>query len=517
MVAGNQPGDANPFGHTWQAMLKICFITSELAPLAKVGGLADVSQALPLALAELGHDVRVIVPYYREFQTAPDHNFIRTGPFIELKFGSHPYSFQVLEGEFPSRDHSRQTPQLHLVDCPELFDRPAIYGDSEEEHLRFLMLSRGAIEICQRMKWAPDIFHVNDWQTAMLPLLLKTVYGWDRLFDASRSVLTIHNIGHQGVFPADILEDLNLGPAETLLHQQDLSEGRINFLKTGLLYSDLLTAVSPTYAREIQTADYGMGLEQLLSARRSLLQGIVNGIDTDVWNPATDELITARFSVADRSGKRQNKTCLLETMGLEPNPGAPVVGIVSRLTHQKGFETLYESMPILLSENDLRLVVLGSGETQYIDFFEQLKRQFSDKVAFHEGFDNRLAHQIEAGSDIFLMPSRYEPCGLNQMYSQTYGTIPVVRNTGGLADTVIQYDESTGRGTGILFDEFTNQGVLWGVRRALQLYQDPDQWYQIVSNAMMQDFSWNRSARQYAELFERLSQLSPTEPAAKTT
>ena len=489
-------------------MLKICFVTSELAPLAKVGGLADVSQALPLALAKLGHDVRVIVPYYRDFQTAAEQNYIRHASFIKLEFGRHSYSFQALESEFPGREEKSQRPQLHLVDCPELFDRPTIYGDSNEEHLRFLMLSRSAIEICQRMQWSPDIFHVNDWQTAMLPLYLKTVYGWDRLFDSSRTVLTIHNIGHQGIFSTDILNDLNLGGAETLLHQQDLVEGKINFLKTGLLYSDVLTAVSPTYAREIQTADYGMGLEHVLAARSSLLQGIVNGIDTDVWNPATDELITAQFSAADRSGKTHNKASLLETMGLEPNPAAPVLGIVSRLTYQKGFETLYEALPILLAENDLRLIVLGSGEKQYVDFFSELQRQFSDKVAFREGFDDRLAHQIEAGSDIFLMPSRYEPCGLNQMYSQAYGTIPVVRNTGGLADTVEQYDKTTGQGTGILFDDFTSQGVLWGVRRALQLYTDPEHWDQIVRNAMSQDFSWNRSALQYAGLFERLSQLS---------
>ncbi|MDG2185415.1 MAG: glycogen synthase GlgA [Mariniblastus sp.] len=489
-------------------MLKICFVTSELAPLAKVGGLADVSQALPAALAQLGHDVRVILPRYRELKTDSDRQFVNLDNTIALEFGSRAHSFQILETDFPDKDPSSQAPRLFLVDCPELFDRTGIYGNQADEHLRFLMLSRGAIEICQRLKWAPDIFHVNDWQTAMLPLLLKTVYGWDSLFHSTRSVLTIHNIGHQGIFPTDVLEDLNLGDAETLLHQQDLSEGHINFLKTGLLYSDLLTAVSPTYAKEIQTSEYGMGLEHLLSARRSVLHGIVNGIDTEVWNPSTDNLIPAQFSAADRSGKQHNKFSLLETMGLEPNHSAPVIGIVSRLTAQKGFETLYESMPILLSENDVRLVVLGSGQPEYTRFFQTLQTQFSDKMAFHDGFDNQLAHLIEAGSDIFLMPSRYEPCGLNQMYSQNYGTIPVVRNTGGLADTVSQYDETTGQGTGILFDDFTNQGVLWAVRRALELYQDPEQWYQLVSNAMFQDFSWNKSAQQYAQIFERLSNLS---------
>ena len=492
-------------------MLKICFVTAELSPLAKVGGLADVSQALPLALSKLGHEVRVILPYYREFQNAPDRHFVKTSPTMELSFGNQPYSFQILETEFPDKDAADNSPQLYLVDCPDLFDRPEIYGNSQEEHLRFLMLTRGAIEICQHLRWAPDIFHINDWQTAMLPLLLKTLYGWDRLFDSSRSVLTIHNIGHQGVFPAETLSDLNLGDAESLVHQQDLSNGQINFLKMGLMYSDILTAVSPTYAKEIQTSEYGMGLEHLLAARRSVLFGIVNGIDTNVWNPSTDPLIAAKYSADDRTGKQKNKAYLMKTMGLEPNLSAPTIGIVSRLTAQKGFETLFESIPILLAENDLRLVVLGSGQPEYVRFFQTLQTQFADKVAFHEGFDNKLAHLIEAGSDIFLMPSRYEPCGLNQMYSQTYGTIPIVRNTGGLADTVTQFNEKTGQGTGIIFDDFNNQGVLWAVRRALSLYRDPDKWNLLVGNAMLQDFSWNQSAKQYASLFEQVARLATSE------
>ena len=489
-------------------MLKICFVTPELAPLAKVGGLADVSQSLPAALSELGHDVRVILPRYRDLNPEAGQSFTKINSTVELEFGESVQRFEIFETEYPGGNEASKSPRLYMIDCPELYHRPGIYGNAPDEHLRFLMLSRGAIEICQRLQWAPNIFHINDWQTAILPLLLKTVYGWDSLFQASRTVLTIHNIGHQGIFPPAILESLNLGAAETLLPRQDATDPSINFLKAGVLYADLLTAVSPTYAREIQTDEYGMGLQYLLAARRNALFGIVNGIDTNVWNPATDSLIPASFNTADRSGKTQNKTALLTTMGLASEPTAPVIGIVSRLTSQKGFETLYESMPILLSENDIRLVVLGDGQPEYVRFFETLREKFPNQVAFQNGFDNQLAHLIEAGSDIFMMPSLYEPCGLNQMYSQNYGTIPIVRKTGGLADTVTMYDPTTGQGTGIVFEEFSNEAVLKSVREAIAIFHQPKHWEQMVTNAMQQDFSWNKSARQYAAIFEQLTQLA---------
>ncbi|MCH2177735.1 MAG: glycogen synthase [Mariniblastus sp.] len=489
-------------------MLKICFVTPELAPLAKVGGLADVSQSLPAALAELGHDVRVILPRYRDLHQERGRTFTKIDNNVELKFGESIHTFNIFETEYPRTKRECRAPRLYLIDCPELYDRPEIYGDAPDEHLRFLLLSQGAIEICQRLQWAPNVFHINDWVTAILPLLLKTVYGWDNLFRASRTVLTIHNIGHQGIFPPEILESLNLGAAATLLARQGASDPSINLLKTGVLYSDLMTAVSPTYAREIQTDEYGMGLQHLLRARRDSLFGIVNGIDTNAWNPATDSLIPARFNADDPSGKKCNRSVLLETLGLSPSPTAPVIGVVSRLTHQKGFETLYDSMPILLSENDIRLAVLGNGQPEYLEFFENLEAKFPDQVAFENSFDNKLAHLVEAGSDIFLMPSLYEPCGLNQMYSQIYGTIPIVRKTGGLADTVTMYDPASGKGTGIVFEAFSNKAVLKAIRQAIAWFHQPEHWNQMITNAMRRDFSWNKSARQYAAIFQQLTNLA---------
>ncbi|TPW10515.1 MAG: starch synthase [bacterium] len=376
--------------------------------------------------------------------------------------------------------------------------RPGTYTSDPDEHRRFLLLGRAAIESMQRLRIAPDIVHVHDWATAIVPLYLKTMYAWDQLFARTKTVLTIHNIGYQGTFGTEILKDLN--PIGThYFDGEDLRNGRVNLLKTGLVHAHELTTVSPTYAREIQTPEYGYGLDGLLRMRSGELTGILNGVDYSLWNPATDKHLAA-----DLSGKAVNKAALLNAVGLAPAAQAPVLGIVSRLAHQKGLDLLFDPLPTLLNRRDFRFVLLGSGEPKYEEYFGNLVSRYPGRVAFYSGHQEKLAHLIEAGADMFVMPSRYEPCGLNQMYSLKYGTIPVVRKTGGLADTVEMYNPSTGRGNGVVFDHFTAEGLQWGLEAAMNLYQQPMHWRQMMLNGMSADFSWGVEGARYVALYRRL-------------
>jgi starch synthase len=480
--------------------LKVLFVTAEAAPFAKTGGLADVSFSLPLALAALGHDVRVILPLYPRIREQAEGLAPLEGPGrIVIPSARHAFECGTFHAKFPGT-----TLDAFFIDCPALFDRGAIYTEDTDEHLRFTVLTRAAIELAQRWQWAPDIAHAHDWHTALLPLYLRTTYAWDRLFERTKSLLTIHNLGHQGVFSAHVLADLGLGEGSKLLHQEDLKAGRINFLKTGLLHADKLSTVSPTYASEIQTPAFGFGLDELLRARRTDLHGILNGIDTDAWNPRTDPHLIARYSEKSLYRKEKNKQALLESVGLPYEKGVPVLGIVSRLSHQKGIELLEGALPRLLAERDVRFVALGSGEPRYEGFLEGLSHAFPGKARLWRGFNERLAHLIEAGSDMFLMPSLYEPCGLNQMYSQRYGTPPVARKTGGLADTIEHFDRATGRGTGFLFEHFTATGLEWAIGAALEAYADPKAWGQVVRNGMAAEFGWEIEAPRYVELYQSM-------------
>jgi len=481
--------------------LKIAFVTSELAPFAKTGGLADVSAALPRELHRLGHDVRLFLPLYpRVRDNARDIHVDDHLRDIPIAMGPAHYRFGVATAPLPDSDL-----RVILVDCPALFGRPGIYTNDADEPLRFLLLQRAAIEICQRMGWGPDLFHVNDWQAALIPLLLRTRYRWDRLFGHSRTLLTIHNLGYQGTFPKDLLAYLDMGDDARLLHQDDLAEGRISFLKHGILYADLLTTVSPTYAREIQTEGYGFGVHDLLRSRRADLLGILNGVDYSEWSPQTDKFLPQRYSERSLFRKEKNKIALHEHLGLEYDRDAPIAGIVSRLSYQKGFDLLFETVPALVTRSGMRLAVLGSGEPQYEEFFAGLQSRFPGRVCFWRGFNDELAHLIEGGSDLFLMPSRYEPCGLNQMYSLKYGTAPVVRNTGGLADTVEPWNPATGEGTGFVFDHFTAEGFLWAVSRAIESWRDRKGWQTLIRNGMRKDFSWERQTVAYLEAYARLT------------
>jgi starch synthase len=446
--------------------------------------------------------VRVVTPLYGSIDRKKAA-FREPAPHLRdvpVRFGGRTYAFSLPTAVLPGTQLS-----IHFVDCPALYDREGLYTRDPDEHLRFALLSRAAIEGCQRMQWRPDIIHCHDWHASLTPLYLKTLYAWDALFHNTRTVLTIHNIGYQGLFTASIVPDLGLAESAHLFHNEDLRAGRVNYLKTGILYADVLTTVSRTYALEIQTEEFGAGLQDLLRARRDTLFGIVNGVDYSEWSPASDPHIPHPYGPKNLAAKARNTKVLLEKLGLAPAGLAPVLGVISRLTMQKGFELFYDTMPDLLSRRDARLAVLGTGEARLEEFFQRLQSSFPLRVCFYQGFSNELAHLIEAGSDMFLMPSRYEPCGLNQLYSLKYGTVPVVRKTGGLADTVEPFDPSTGRGTGFVFEHFTQDGLRRALNAAFEIWPDRKTWKQLMLNGMSQDWSWDAQGRHYVNLYARLA------------
>ena len=422
--------------------LRLALATSELTPFAKTGGLADVLLGLGRWLGRAkaddgaGHDVRVFVPYYRRIADSDAKvEPLRGAEAIDVRFPDRTIRFGIKLGRLPQSDVA-----VYFVDCPELYFRDGIYTDDGDEALRFALLSRAVLETCQRLQWAPDVIHCNDWHTALLPLYLRTVYTWDKLFAQTKTLLTIHNIGYQGYYPESQLDTLGLGDQRAHVHHGDLKDKKFSFLKTGVLHATKLSTVSITYAKEIQTDEFGMGMQELLRTRSADLVGIVNGVDYGEWDPASDPQIPHHYSADDLSGKAKMKAALLQRFQLPHDARAPTFGVVSRLTSQKGFELFADSIPVFLQREDMRLCVLGSGESKHEQYFQWLRDTWPDKVGIFRGFQEELAHWIEAGSDVFLMPSRFEPCGLNQMYSLRYGTPPIVRRTGGLADTVTAWD-----------------------------------------------------------------------------
>ena len=480
--------------------LKLCILSSEIMPYAKTGGLADVAGALIKELGQLGHEVRAFMPLYASVRRAhPDLQAVAGIDGVPLQIGATEYRFSLRTARFPGSGAA-----IYFIDCPALYDRSNFYTADIDEHRRFLLFTRAALESCRQMKFAPDIFHCNDWHTAFLPLYLKTLYGADAVLGRAQTVLTIHNIGYQGLMPAAALADLGIPAVQERLDAVDLAGGVINSLKVGIKYADLVTTVSPTYAREICEGPLGMGMQATLLARPDRVVGILNGVDYKDWDPRHDPYLTAHFSPEDLRGKRTNKELLIAANPLDRAPARPLIGMVTRLAEQKGIDLLFESMPSLLQARDFALVVLGSGDPRYVAFFEGLEAQFPGRVAFRSGYDESLAHLIEAGSDIFLMPSRYEPCGLNQMYSLRYGTIPIVRHTGGLADSVKHFDPQSGIGTGCVFNDFDAPAARWAIGTTLDWYALPG-WRQLMRNAMAEDFSWSRQIMQYDSLYRSLS------------
>ncbi|HVY23632.1 MAG TPA: glycogen synthase [Steroidobacteraceae bacterium] len=476
--------------------MKITFVASEITPFAKTGGLADVAAALPRALHALGHEVRLFMPFYASI--AGKHYNIKPVDSIQhvgLLLGQHHYEFSLLSTRLPD-----STLDVFLVDCPALYSRAALYTYDADEHRRFLLLQRAVLESCQRMQFAPDIIHCNDWHTALLPLMIRTSYGWDRLFQRTHSVFSIHNIGYQGQFGAHTLGDIGIGDIVAHMHSPDLAAGHINWMREGIRHAHSVCTVSPTYAKEICTPEGGYGMDNSLRERTRGVTGILNGVDYDSWNPETDDLLPAQYGMHSMQGKQQCKQALLARGDLHIDINTPVIGLVSRLAVQKGIDILMPSLPQLLTTRDFALCVLGSGEAQYVEFFRGLAAQFPDRVYFVHGYDEPLAHLIEAGSDMFLMPSLYEPCGLNQMYSLKYGTVPIVRKTGGLADSVQLWDGESG--TGIVFDHYDAPAVIWAVNTALDLFKDKSTWHHIVRNGMAANFSWEKQAKEYVGLYE---------------
>jgi starch synthase len=481
--------------------VRICFLSAEYSPFAKTGGLGDVAAALTRQLARRGHDVRTFIPLHGQMDLrGADLHPVHFLQDLAIRVGRHEFRYGVQTARVPGSGL-----WVYLVDCPALFDRPRIYSDAHDEHVRYLMLTRAAFECCQRMAFAPQVVHANDWHTAFAPLLLRTAYAWDTgIFGGAKSVFTIHNIGYQGVFSAGHAGDLAPGVGIEQLHQGDLAAGRVNPMRHGVIFADAVTTVSPTYADEIRTPEGGHGLDGDLRARGAAVSGILNGVDYDEWNPASDRYIPHRYDAEDLAGKTGNREALLDLLRMSAPPATPLIGVVTRLTRQKGIDLLYDTLPEVLERDAVRFVALGSGDHHYEQFLHGLQQRFPGRAVFYSGYSEELAHFIEAAADIFLMPSLYEPCGLNQMYSLKYGTVPIVRRTGGLADSVQHFDPASGAGNGIVFNDFDAGGVRWALATALEWYRSPTLWRRIVHNGMRADFSWEKQVGAYEELYRAL-------------
>jgi starch synthase len=491
--------------------MHIAFAASECVPYSKTGGLADVVGALPRALAALGHQVSVYVPRYRQTKLDDPHTVVRsvTIPFDD----KYRFCSLVTAG-------TTGGVRSYFVDYPPYFDRDALYGspagDYPDNAERFALFSRAVLE-ASKILGVPHVFHCHDWQSALIPVMLRTLYAEDPAFREVATVFTIHNMGYQGLFPPDTLPLLML-PWDLLTISKMEFFGQVNFLKGALVHADYVTTVSKKYSQEIQTTEYGFGLEGVLRNRAATVSGILNGVDYEEWSPQTDKYATARYSPQDFAGKMKCKQDLLNAFGI-PSAAAdskiPVIGIVSRFAAQKGFDLISQIMDRLALE-EMIMVVLGSGDKPYEEMFQRLNKQFPNKIAIKVAFDNAIAHKIEAGADMFLMPSRYEPCGLNQIYSLKYGTVPIVRATGGLDDTIEPWDARTGKGTGFKFSEYTGEALLATIKQALLAYQDPSSWQTLMRNGMGRDFSWGASAREYGKIYERARQARGSADAVAT-
>jgi len=476
--------------------MKVCFVTSECVPYVKTGGLADVSGSLPVSLSGNGADVKIFLPLYDKI----NRNKYELTKIDELSGDSVSILKDIHSYDVYHSKHYDKT-DAYFIDCPYYFSRGVVYTEDIDENERYILFQHAVLKSLQKLKWTPDVIHCNDWQSALIPSMLKLQYSWDKLFEKTKTLLTIHNIGYQGIFSADSV--VKAGFEESCFVPESPFEfnGNANFLKTGIFYSDLVSTVSPTYATEIQTPEFGSGLDGVLRAKGKDIYGILNGIDTHDWNPLKDRLLAKNYTFDSLDEKYINKTELLKLSGLSTNNGIPLFSIVSRLAWQKGFELIVELIEKRIRD-DFRLIVLGTGEKKYEDYFADLMKEYPDKVRVFLEYNNKLAHLITAGSDFFFMPSRYEPCGLNQMYCLNYGTLPIVRNVGGLADTVIDAEKPDGNG--FSFRDFTLQGIESSFDKALTMYKDKAKMKSFIQRGMSKDFSWNKSAKEYIDLYGKL-------------
>ena len=472
--------------------LRILFVASEGLPFSKTGGLADVVEALPKALVADGHEVAVVLPRYRGTKATAV-----VIPSLTIPMGSRIRFPAVADGT------SIHGVRYFFVDDPSYFDRDGIYGGAYGEFAdnpeRYSEFCRAAIEISKHV-WPADVFHCHDWQTALVPVLLRSTYSDDPLVQNLPVVFTIHNMGYHGQYGREVLDRAGI-PAPLFNPNALEFYGNVNLLKGGLVFSDYLTTVSRRYAQEIQTPEFGYRLEGVVRSRADRLVGILNGVDYGAWNPETDPYIHARYSAKDLSGKQRCKQDLLATFGLPQHLNRPLIGIVSRFADQKGFDLIAERAHELMRE-DVSLVVLGTGDRRYEDMFRALAGAYPDRAAVKVAYDNAIAHKVEAGADMFLMPSRYEPSGLNQMYSLKYGTVPIVRATGGLDDSVEIFDLEHGTGTGFKFAEYSGGALMYAIRQALHHFMDERIWKRIQLNGMTKDFSWKTPAAEYAAVYD---------------
>jgi len=458
--------------------MKIAICASEVAPFAKTGGLADVAGALPSALSRLGEEVIVIMPRYKSID--------------EKKFSLRRLGSNI------SFAQAGDSAKVYFIDNDAYFGRDGLYqdkaGDYADNLERFTFYCRRTLELLREISFRPDIIHVHDWQASLVPVYLKTICRRDCFYSRTRTMLTIHNIGYQGLFPKEKFPLLGL---DWDLFNIDGLEfyGKINLLKGGITFADLINTVSPTYAREIMTGEFGFGLEGVLRKRSGSVYGILNGLDGDIWDPKNDKYIHANFSHSDLSGKAKDKYELKRLCNLSGAEGAPLIGIVSRLAQQKGFDILLESIDEICKIG-AQLVILGVGDVKYQKLLKKAEKKYPKAISFNFKFDDPLAHKIYAGSDIFLMPSLYEPCGLGQMIALRYGTIPVVFKTGGLADTVTSAN-------GFVFDSYDKAGLVNAVKKAVDAYSDKGKWHRLMAQGMQSDFSWEASAKEYLKLYEK--------------
>ncbi|MFW6112732.1 MAG: glycogen synthase GlgA [Thermodesulfobacteriota bacterium] len=480
--------------------LKVLFVVSEAVPYAKTGGLADVAGTLPYALKELGADVRVLMPYYGQIQQK-DLRVVTLAEDLEGRLGEAPLGFDLLtpaEGDTP----------FYFVARDEFFERSQLYGTPKGDYFdnleRFSFFCSAVLPFCQKMDFTPDVIHCHDWQASLVPVFLKYRWMFEPVFAATKSLLTIHNLAYQGLFSREKFPLLGLPWTVFSMNGLEYYD-KINLLKGGIVFADAVNTVSRGYSQEIQTPEYGYGLEGVLKHRREVLFGIVNGVNYEDWNPETDPLIAANFGPKNLKGKAKNKTALMEAYNLDQKLAqAPILGIISRLADQKGFDLVAEVLEELMAQK-VMVVILGTGEEKYHELLTAEAQKYPGQLGVKIAFDNQLAHLIEAGSDMFLMPSRYEPCGLNQMYSMKYGTVPVVRATGGLVDTVTPVDPAKGTGTGFVFTEYSAAAFLEALNQAIEAFQNKKLWKKIMLNGMAQDFSWSASARAYQKLYEQLA------------
>lgn len=475
--------------------LKVALVSSEVAPFAKTGGLADVSGSLPTALQALGCDIRVFLPYYSEVQNK-DFEIRLLKDKLSAELGGSKIAFSLYTYE-------RKKIKFYFIDRDEYYDREFLYGTSKGDYpdnaARFAFFSKAVLNSIKAINFKADIIHCNDWQSALMPFYLRHELRNNEFFKNTKTLFTIHNLSYQGLFPQEAAAKIGIG-SEFFTPDALEFYGKLSFMKAGILYSDAVNTVSRGYAREILTPEYGCGLDGLLQVRRDSLFGIVNGADYSEWNPETDNFIAANYSAKERSNKLKCKKDLLEQMKLKAPLGLPLLGVVTRLAEQKGIDIVADSIDRLI-DMGFAMVILGLGDEKYHKILTALAKKYPKNIAVKIAFDNVLAHKIEAGCDMFLMPSRFEPCGLNQMYSLKYGTIPVVRATGGLDDAIVDYNKDPKNGNGFKFDRANTGDFIDALKRAVAVYNEKKEWEKLVVKAMGCDFSWKHSAEEYIKVY----------------